>query len=308
MRILLIAGGWSPEREISLLGAEGIEKALVERGHSVTRFDPLTEFDRLLELTPRHDAAFINMHGAPGEDGLVQALLERARCPYQGAGPAASFLALHKVAAKQLFRSAGLLTPDWEFLPLPPPEGRKPALAYPLFVKAVKGGSSLHLARVSDERGLAAALRDVFDAGEEALLEAAVDGREITCGVLGREALPPVLIRPFEGGVFDYAGKYGGRAEEICPAPLPPEALRRVAETSLAAHRLLGIDDYSRADFILDESGRLYLLEVNTLPGMTPASLIPQEAAAVGLGFGELIERLLELAVARAASRYSNPS
>ncbi|MCL2123421.1 MAG: D-alanine--D-alanine ligase, partial [Desulfovibrionaceae bacterium] len=119
MHILLIAGGWSSEREVSLNGAAGIAKALVERGHSVTLFDPAFEFDALLEKAAAHDAAFINLHGAPGEDGLIQGLLERIGCPYQGAGPAASLLALHKTAAKQLFRRAGLLTPDWEFLPTP---------------------------------------------------------------------------------------------------------------------------------------------------------------------------------------------
>jgi len=300
MHILLIAGGWSSEREISLSGAEGIAGALAARGHSVTRFDPAVEFDALLEKAAGHDAAFINLHGAPGEDGLIQGLLDRAGCPYQGAGPAASFLALHKAAAKQLFRRAGLRTPDWEFLPVPPPAGRRTALPYPLFAKANTGGSSLRLARVEDAQGLDDVLRELFAAGEEVLLETAVSGREVTCGVLGEEALPPVLIQPLEAGWFDYKSKYRkGGARELCPAPLPDEITRRLMDYALQAHRLLGIEGYSRADFILPADGLPWILEVNTLPGMTATSLIPQEAAAVGLGFGELLERLLELGIRR---------
>lgn len=310
MRILLIAGGWSPEREVSLRGAANIETALAERGHLVTRCDPSTDFDALAELAARHDAAFINLHGAPGEDGLIQALLDALGLPYQGAGPAASFLALHKAAAKQLFRRAGLLTPDWEFLPRPLPDGRRPALGYPLFVKSNTGGSSLHLARAENDAELDAALRGIFAAGGEALLEEAVPGREVTCGVLGGEALPPLLIRPQSGSVFDYRSKYeAGGAEELCPAPLPDGINRRIAAQALAAHRALGIRDYSRSDFILREDGRLFILETNTLPGMTAASLIPREAAAAGLAFGELLERLLALAAARSgASKTAEPS
>jgi D-alanine-D-alanine ligase len=300
MRILLIAGGWSSEREVSLSGAAGIAGALAERGHSVTRFDPADEFNTLLDKAAGHDAAFINLHGAPGEDGLIQGLLDRVGCPYQGAGPAASFLALHKAAAKQLFRRAGLLTPDWEFLPGPPPADWRTALSCPLFAKANTGGSSLRLTRVEDEQSLCETLRALFAAGEEVLLEAVVNGQEVTCGVLGEEALPPVLIQPLAGSYFDQQSKYSkGGARELCPAPLPDEITRRLMELALKAHRLLGIEGYSRTDFILPPDGNPCILEVNTLPGMTATSLIPQEAAAAGLGFGELLERLLELSMRR---------
>ena len=300
MRILLIAGGWSSEREVSLRGAAGIAKALAERGHSVSRFDPAVEFDALLEKACTHDVVFINLHGAPGEDGLIQGMLDRAGCPYQGAGPAASCLALHKAAAKQLFRRGGLLTPDWEFLPVPPPVDWQPALPYPLFVKANTGGSSLRLARVEHEQTLRDALDDIFAAGEEVLLETAVNGQEVTCGVLGDAALPPVLIQPLEGSYFNYNSKYRqGGARELCPAPLPDAVTQHVMELALKAHRLLGIEGYSRADFIVPVDGMPCLLEVNTLPGMTTTSLIPQEAAAVGLSFGDLLERLLELGMRR---------
>jgi D-alanine-D-alanine ligase len=300
LNILLIAGGWSPEREVSLSGADCIEKALVERGHRVQRFDPMTDFDRLVERSRGQDFAFINLHGSPGEDGLLQAMLDRAGCPYQGSPPAGSFLALNKAAAKQLFRKAGLPTPDWEFLPVPPDATWQPRIPYPLFVKSNTGGSSLRLGRANDRATLDRSLAEIFSAGEQAILEPEIPGREVTCGVLGDEALPPILIEPLAGDFFDYASKYrNGGARETCPAPLPEPVLERVKTLALEAHVALGLDGYSRSDFILQEQGDLTLLEVNTLPGMTATSLVPQEAAAVGMGFGELLERLMELALWR---------
>ncbi|MDR2744971.1 MAG: D-alanine--D-alanine ligase [Desulfovibrio sp.] len=296
MKILLIAGGWSSERNVSLSGARVMEKTLLARGHGVTFFDLLAGFDNLLGAAAEHDFAFINLHGAPGEDGLVQAMLDQAGCPYQGSGPAASFLALHKAAAKQIFRQAGLPTADWEYLPLPPEESWRPRLPYPLFAKSNTGGSSLRMGRARDRAELDAKLAEIFAAGDEALLESEVKGREVTCGVLGEDALPPVLIEPVGSGFFDYRSKYVvGGARELCPAPLPPPTVNEVQKLAIAAHRALGLSGYSRADFILAENGALSLLEVNTLPGMTSTSLVPQEAKAVGLDFGDLLEKLMEL-------------
>lgn len=303
MNILLIAGGWSPEREISLIGAAAVRDALVRRGHRVTSYDLSDGFESLLELAASHDAAFLNLHGAPGEDGLVQALLDRAGCPYQGSGPAGSFLALHKSAAKSLFRRAGLSTPDWIFLPERPAPGWEPRLPYPLFVKSDTGGSSLHLYRVRNGEELQCAMDRLFASGQTVLIEPLIRGREATCGVLERggraEALPPVLIVP-KHEFFDYHAKYTDAGEcEICPAPLPEALLEEVRKTALEAHRCLGLTGYSRTDFILGDDGAVHVLEVNTLPGMTPASLVPKEAAALGMDFGELLEVLLKEAVLR---------
>ncbi len=296
MRILLIVGGWSTEREVSLRGGRGMEKALKARGHEVTWFDLLEGFDSLSDVAARHDFAMINLHGAPGEDGLVQALLERAGCPYQGSGPAGSFLALNKSAAKQIFRRAGLNTPDWEFLPVRPAAGWEPALAYPIFVKSNTGGSSLHLSRAENRAQLDSILEEIFTAGDAALMESAISGKEVTCGVLGGEALPPILIEPVAGAYFDYESKYAkGGAREICPAPLSAELTARVQALALRAHKALGLAGYSRTDFILTPDENLFLLEVNTLPGMTETSLVPQEAAVIGLDFGALLEKLIEL-------------
>lgn len=301
MRILLVAGGWSTEREISLKGAASIAEALSARGHEVTLFDLSDGFEKLLELAATHDAAFLNLHGQPGEDGLVQALLERAGCPYQGSGPAGSFLALNKAAGKALFVRAGIRTPDYEFLPVRPAAGWKTSLPFPLFVKSNTGGSSIDLFRVNDEAELNRALDTLFAGHQEVLIETLIPGQEVTCGVVGRpgeeKALAPVLIVP-KREFFDFHDKYAADgAAEICPAPLEPELTARVQEAAIAAHRCLGLSGYSRTDFRLTDEGELFALEVNTLPGMTSASLVPKEAAAAGIDFGELLETLLSYAV-----------
>ncbi|BAV92551.1 D-alanine--D-alanine ligase family protein [Candidatus Desulfovibrio trichonymphae] len=300
MKILLIAGGWSHERKISLSGARDIEKTLLSRGHSVTFFDLLTGFDQLLHAATEHEFAMINLHGAPGEDGLVQAMLDTANCPYQGTGPATSLLALHKAAAKQIFRYTGLPTPDWEFLPRPPDACWNPRLPYPLFAKSNTGGSSLLMGRARNRAELDARLAEIFSAGDEVLLEPELRGVEVTCGVLEENALPPLLIEPTAGDFFDYASKYAaGGARETCPAPLPEVTTAEVRRLALAAHRALGLTGYSRADFILTDNGTPTLLEVNTLPGMTATSLVPQEAAALGLDFGRMLEKLIKLGMRR---------
>ncbi len=296
MRILLIAGGWSSERKVSLSGAAVIESALLARGHSVTFSDLSHDFDRLLDIATEHDFAFINLHGAPGEDGLVQAILDSAGLPYQGSGARASFLALHKAATKQIYRHARIPTADWEFLPTPPHAQWQPKLPYPLFIKSNTGGSSLLLFCVHDHESLHVALKEIFAAGCEAIIEPSIEGEDATCGVLGDEALPPILIRPLAGNFFDYASKYAqGGAEEICPAPLPPATNARMQELALKAHKALGLSGYSRTDFRIMSDGTILTLETNTLPGMTATSLVPQEAKAIGLEFGELLERLIAL-------------
>lgn len=299
MKILLIAGGWSSEREVSLSGAKQIEAALVSLGHDVTRLDPLTHFDRITDTARVHDFAFLNLHGSPGEDGLIQALLHAAGCPYQGSQPEASFLALNKAASKQVFRAGGLVTADWELLVERPAPGWRPAFGLPAYFKPNNGGSSLGMSFVSTEAQLAPALDAAFAEGREVLAEPALSGLEVTCAVLGEEALPPILIKPKTGAFFDYESKYvKDAAEEICPAPLPEHVLDAVRRSALAAHKLLGCSGYSRADFILTGETPV-LLEVNTLPGMTATSLLPRAAATAGLDFPALIARLIELGMTR---------
>lgn len=297
LNILLIAGGWSPEREVSLHGASIIADALKERGHKVTFFDLADSFDQLTTVAQKHDFAFINLHGAPGEDGLVQALLDRAGCPYQGSGPAGSFLALHKAAAKQVFRAAGLNTPNWLFLPALPPQpvSQWLHLPFPLFLKPNTGGSSLGTGRANNPEELIYQLNTLFAQGLEVIIEPLISGQEITCGILGEQPLPPILIVP-KGDFFDYTSKYAPEgASELCPAPLPEALLLDIQKQALAAHTALGLRGYSRTDFLLTPDNQLFLLETNTLPGMTATSLVPREAAAIGLGFADLLEELIRL-------------
>ena len=306
MNILLILGGWSSEREVSLKTGGMIEKVLLHLGHTVSRFDPASGLDGLVSAAQQADFAFIALHGSPGEDGLIQAMLEATGCPYQGSGPAGSFLALNKAASKELFRQNGLLTPDWVLLPARPQKGWQPPFAYPVFIKRNTGGSSLEMERVAVPEHLEAALDRLFVHGGEFLVEPAIVGLEATCGVLDSlegepVALQPILIKPQSGsgGVFDYVAKYTpGAAEEICPAPLPEDIIRKIREISLAAHRILGLSDYSRADFLVQEDGVPVLLEVNSLPGMTANSLLPKAAAVEGIPFEALVARLIALGLA----------
>ena len=302
MNILLVAGGWSSERDVSLKGANIILETLEGRGHVVTFYDLSRGFDELAVLAKKVDVAFINLHGSPGEDGLVQAFLGRLDCPYQGSDPAGSFLALNKYVARVLFKEAGLRVAKGFFLDRMPAEKKQldgliKGLSYPLFVKSNDGGSSLHLYRVPNKHELLNALDNIFESGSEALVEELIVGREITCGVLGEIALPPVLIVP-KTEFFDFENKYSENgAEEICPAPIGEEMTLKVQEMAVQAHKALGLSDYSRSDFIMTESKEVYILETNTLPGMTAKSLVPQEAKAIGLDFCELLEKLLEMAM-----------
>lgn len=301
MKVLLLAGGWSSEREVSLRSAPMLAEALKSKGHSVTQLDPIYDFDKVIDIAREHDVTFINLHGSPGEDGLFQAMLSQAGCHYQGADAAGSFLALHKAAAKIFFKHAGLPVPRGIFLPTYPSDDWNPAqcdLHYPLFVKSNTGGSSLMLSRVTTNEELKTALNALFAAGVEVLIEEEIKGQDVTCGVLNGKALDPILIVNKNGSFFDYFNKYAkDGAEEICPAPLPEPILEKIKDYAERAHKALGLKGCSRADFVLDQNEKLWLLEVNTIPGMTATSLVPREAAVIGMNYADLVEHLLELAL-----------
>lgn len=301
--VLLIAGGWSPEREVSLLGAKNIQQALEKRGHTVTFFDMSDGFRALVQVAKKTQVVFINLHGSPGEDGIVQAFLEKLNVPYQGSNSPASALALNKAIAKALFSEAGLKTPEWAYVHTKPDNLEEYIknfikIPFPVFVKANNGGSSINLFPAYDAQELKTLLENLLDKNLEVIVEKYIKGKEVTCGVLGDKALPPILILP-KGEFFDYANKYAkDGATEICPAPIGDEATKKVQEMTYKAHKALGLSGYSRADFIMnEEDGEIYLLEINTLPGMTGTSLVPQEAAVIGLSFGELLENLLKMAL-----------
>lgn len=297
MHVILIAGGWSDEREVSLSGAAKIRMALDELGHDVSFFDPADDFKNLLATAKQADFAFINLHGTPGEDGLVQAVLDKAGCPYQGAGPAASYLALNKAASKEVFEDKAIKTPDWQIVT--PTQGREAQLELdlPVFVKPNKGGSSLGMSLVKNIDDFPAALDKVFAMCQSALVESFIPGVELTCGMLGDRPLPLIMIKPkSDADFFDYENKYAADgAEEICPAPVDDALTESIQQQMVTAHAALGLTGYSRGDFMVTKEGEAFLLEVNTLPGMTPTSLLPRAAANIGLSFTDLIAELIRL-------------
>ena len=299
MHVILIAGGWSDERDVSLSGAKKIHSALIELGHDVTFFDPADDFKNLLQIAQQMDFAFINLHGTPGEDGLIQALLDKAGCPYQGSGPSASYLTLNKAASKEIFESLGINTPSWQIITPTQGEDAPCALPMPVFVKPNKGGSSLGMSLVKRAKDFPDALEKVFAMSQSALVEEYIPGVELTCGMLGDTPLPLIMIRPRgDADFFDYENKYAADgAEEICPAPVSDALTASIQKDMLAAHTALGLSGYSRGDFMVTEAGEAYLLEINTLPGMTPTSLLPKAAAHVGYSFSELIGELIRLGI-----------
>jgi D-alanine-D-alanine ligase len=247
------------------------------------------------------DVAFLVLHGLQGEGGELQHRLEHLGIAYTGSGPLGSMLAMDKDITKRLFRGAAIPTPDWAMWPATPAEIQR--IGYPLIVKPSKAGSTvgLSLVRVADE--LPAAVEVALRVDDEVLLERYLPGRELTVGILGDEALAVGEIIP-DHELFDYECKYTpGLTQEIFPADLPPALTARVRGLALAAHRALKLRDFSRVDFRLDERGEPSCIEVNTLPGLTRTSLLPQSAAAAGVGFGVLCERVATMALRRGGTR-----
>jgi len=305
LRLALLAGGTSGEREVSLAGAAGVERALDSARYEMRRYDPAIDLARLAVEANEIDVAFILLHGPMGEDGTVQGFLDLLDIPYQGSGVLGSALAMDKHLAKTLYRLHGLPVAPWVLV-----EAGRPVetvelcrqLRLPLVVKPVRQGSSLGMSLVRTEEELPSALARALAMDSRVLVEEFVRGREITVGVLGNDeltALPLVEIIPGEQyEYFDYEAKYTqGASREICPAPVAEEVARRARVYGQEAHRALCLRGYSRTDMILRENGELVLLETNTIPGMTPTSLLPQAARAYGLEFGALLDRLIELAL-----------
>ncbi|MFH1217826.1 MAG: D-alanine--D-alanine ligase [Pseudomonadota bacterium] len=305
LRIALLAGGKSGERDVSLAGAKGVMAALDKEKYSVVQYDPATDLARLAADAVELDAAFILLHGPLGEDGSMQGFLDLLGLPYQGSGVLGSALAMDKNLAKILYRQAGLRVASWRMAS--PKDVVNPGLfadglRFPLVVKPVRQGSSLGMSIAHDEKQLETGLEKAFVYDQEVMVEEFVRGREVTGGVLGNddlEALPLVEIIPGkEYPFFDYQAKYTkGATREICPADLPEEITARAQAAALAAHRVLRLRGYSRTDMIVSEEGEVVVIETNTIPGMTPTSLLPQAAAAAGIDFSALLDRLIGLAL-----------
>jgi D-alanine-D-alanine ligase len=333
MKITVLLGGDSPEREVSLASGMGIVEALRGRGHDVSPLDPAIPSgtgaidthigeappSELPELSPEErlewlrspllteaDVVFVGLHGGAGEDGTVQALLESVGVSYTGTGVLGSALSMNKDRSKALFVEAGVQTADHLLVNA----GAGKSLAeevgqlygYPVIVKPNNQGSSVGFSFVQGPGELIQAVEDAAVYSSSVLVERYIAGREITVAVLGGEALPVVEIVP-EGGFYDYKRKYTkGTSTYVVPAEIDPAVAERFKREALLAYHAICCRDYARADFRMDEAGEPYCLEVNTLPGMTGLSLVPMAAKAAGMEFDELVERICLMAYERGRS------
>ena len=293
MRVGVLMGGLSAEREVSLKSGAGVLKALVDAGYDAVGIDVGRDLAARL-AAERVEAAFICLHGRYGEDGSVQGLLELMGIPYTGSGVLASALAMDKVFAKKIFAASGLtITPyivvrqgatvSPEALPFP----------LPVVVKPSREGSSVGVTIVKSADMLQSALEEAFRYDREILVEQYVKGREIQVGILDGKGIGAIEIVP-KNEFYDFEAKYtDGMATHILPAPMPPEQYASLLKAGEAAHACLGCSGYSRVDFIVTPDWRQYILEVNTLPGMTALSLLPEIAQGAGISFTELVERII---------------
>jgi D-alanine-D-alanine ligase len=337
VKVAVLTGGTSAERDVALASGLQITAALRSLGHTVHMVDLATGY-----VPPEHEAAllpggvgreppplerlkalergmlsaglgevpavreadvvFIALHGGQGEDGTVQAVLDVIGVPYTGSGRLASALAMDKDLAKRVVRDNGIAVPAWVMAPASAEEVQR-AVGYPCVVKPSKQGSSVGLSLVKRGQDLAAAIELASQFDDEVMIEQFIPGTELTVGILGDEALPVIEIRS-RHEMFDYECKYQpGMAEEICPAPIDPGLATRTQDAGRRTHRALKLSGYSRIDFRVGEGGVLFFLEANTLPGMTANSLIPKAARVAGLGFPAFTEAVCRLALARRGTK-----
>jgi D-alanine-D-alanine ligase len=340
MKILVLAGGYSPERDVSLTSGSLIANALCREGHRVCLADvylgtelcedvdamfnteqkavykvsdSVPDLDALkaqsgngdaligkgiIELCLAADVVFLALHGAMGENGQLQATLDNYGVKYTGSGYVGSLLAMDKDISKKMFVGAGVNTPEWMYVSAKDAsiDEIEKKIGYPMVVKPCSCGSSVGISMADNRAELERALELAAKYEDKILIEKKIEGRELTVGILDGEVLPVIEIIPTEG-FYDYANKYqAGKTLEICPAEISEQLLLAVSEQTVLAFDALRLSGYSRFDFIVDESGKPWCLEANTLPGMTPTSLLPQMAAAKGMSYGELCCKIVELA------------
>lgn len=338
MNIVVLAGGISSERDVSLSSGGMIYRALRKRGHHAILLDVylgiegdvegIFGWDRdwaarvcgigeaapdleavkalrkdggkgffgpnVLEICREADCVFLALHGAGGEDGRIQACFDLLGIPCTGADFVGSCLAMNKGITKDLFRAYGIPSP--EGIRLKKGETERERVPYPCIVKASCGGSSIGVCVACDDEEYRQAKEEAFRYGDEIIVEQYIRGREFSVGVMDGKALPVIEMAPKEG-FYDYKNKYqAGAAIETCPAQIPEEKARELQAVSEQVFRVLRLKSYARMDFVMSGAGEVFCLEANTLPGMTPTSLLPQEAAAAGMDFGELCEAILGLA------------
>ncbi len=337
LRVTVLMGGTSSERDVSLASGIRVAEALRSCGHDVRAVDPargeisledqralvggvlvqtappsqealrrmareaLPKMASTLPRAGETDVIFLGLHGGTGEDGTIQAMLDLAGVSYTGSGHLASALAMDKDLSKQLFRQSGVTTADWLMAPVDADQV-KARLGFPVIVKPSKQGSTVGLSIVRDPGELQAAIDEASNFDDEVMVEAFIAGRELTVGILGGDALPVGEIIP-KHEIYDYECKYTpGMANERFPAELTSSETARIQQEARVAFRALKLGGCARIDFRMSQDGRFSCLEANTLPGMTQTSLIPQAAAAAGISFPELCDRIVRLAMARRGS------
>jgi D-alanine-D-alanine ligase len=296
--VIVLSGGTSDEREISLRSGEAVAKALEESGHQVTTLDPAKGLDNLLADLQKADAVFPVLHGKGGEDGTLQAFLEKHSVPYVGPDSQASTLCYDKAKYIELLQKNNILAPDTALVNLR--EFQDSALSKkPFVLKPNDGGSSIDTFIVRDmSTSDDAAIMDAFSRHKRLLLQELINGAEITVAVLGEEALPVIEIIPPENGEFDYENKYNGQTQELCPPENVSEGQQVEAQKlSMRIHKLTGCRDMSRTDIIVTPAGKLYILETNTIPGLTEESLLPKAGKTAGYSMPELCDKLVQSAL-----------
>ncbi|HEV2078832.1 MAG TPA: D-alanine--D-alanine ligase [Allosphingosinicella sp.] len=302
LHVAVLMGGWSSEREVSLMSGEGVAQALESLGHKVTRID----MDRNLALVlngVRPDVVFIALHGTPGEDGTVQGMLDLMGIKYTHSGLVTSVIAIDKELTKQALVPHGIRMPEGEIVESESLYSADP-MQRPYVLKPVNEGSSVGVAIVTEEGNYGNPIgRDVegpWQRFERLLAEPFIKGRELTVAVLGEEALAVTELQP-KSGFYDFDAKYtDGMTDHVCPAQVPADVEEAACAMALKAHQLLGCSGASRSDFRWDDEQGvegLYLLEVNTQPGMTPLSLVPEQAKYRGISYAELVQRIVEEAL-----------
>ena len=341
MRIVVLAGGLSTERDVSISSGILVASALREKGHEVVLLDVFTGYEQnicdidalfkqnysftdkanvgetvsdlsevrenrlnksarfigtnVIEICTEADITFLALHGGEGENGQIQATLDLLGIKYTGTGYLGSALAMNKGLTKSVFVQNKINTPAGEIF-----KSLEDAMSWSIFpcvVKPCSGGSSVGIAKAENEEEYILAVKDAFRYENEIVVEQFVKGREFSVGILGGKALPPIEIIP-KSGFYDYASKYqAGATDEICPADIDEQTDKKLRESAVAAYNSLHLDSYARVDFLVDENGEPFCLEANTLPGMTPTSLLPQEAAVEGLNYADLCEKIIEISL-----------
>lgn len=298
LRVAVFMGGPGTEAQVSRWSGEAVAKALRQGGADVIVCDL---HDTKVVVPENIDIVFNVIHGAFGEDGTLQAILEERGISYTGAGVEGSRKAFDKIFSKKCFVEAGIPTALFEIIK----KGERPTFKPPYVIKTPRGGSSIgtYIIKENDTVAIEAALKDVVQYGDEILIEKFVPGREMTVGILGEDVLPIIEIKAKEG-IYDFQHKYSqGGSQHLVPAPLTSAQTEEIQKIAMAAHRALGLEVYSRIDLMLDDDGQIAILEANTLPGMTETSLLPDAAAVFGLDFTALCARIVELSLLRSRQR-----